>query len=87
MPEDDDYEIEDSRLSQKITRDGVTVEVCIYRGEDDPEWTLEVVDQEGASTVFDERFPTDKQALDAVLLVIEQEGITCFLNDPKATRH
>ena len=87
MPHDEDYELEDSPLSQKITRDGVTVEVCIYRGEDDPEWILEVIDHEGASTVFDERFPTDKQALDVVLLIIEQEGITCFLNDPSAIRH
>lgn len=87
MPEDDDYQIEDSPLSQKITRDGVTVEVCIYRGEDDPGWILEVVDQEGASTIWDDMFSTDKEALDAVLLTIEREGITCFLVDPKAIRH
>jgi len=87
MPEDDDYEIEYSPLSQKITRDGITVEVCIYRGEDDLGWILEVIDQEGTSTVWDDKFPTDKVAFEAVLLVIEQEGITCFFNDEAATRH
>ena len=87
MPEDDEYQIEKSALSQKITREGMTVEVCIYRGEDDPGWILEVIDEEGTSTVWDDKFPTDKQALEAVLLTIEKEGITCFLNDPEATRH
>jgi hypothetical protein len=87
MPDDNDFAIEESPLSQKITRDGITVEVCIYRGEDDPQWILEVVDQEGASTVWDDRFPSDTEAWEAALLTIEREGINCFLNDPKASRH
>ena len=81
--EEDDYEIEDSPLSQKITKDGITVEVCIYRGEDDSGWILEVVDQEGASTVWDDKFATDSEALKAAMLTIEREGIASFLHEPK----
>lgn len=46
----EEYEIIDSPLSQMISRDGMTVEVLIYRGKDDSGWILEVVDQEGGST-------------------------------------
>jgi hypothetical protein len=34
----DEYEIVDSPLSQKVSRDGMTVEVLIYRGKDDSGW-------------------------------------------------
>ncbi len=78
----DEYELVDSPLSQKLTRDGMTIEVLIYRGSDDVGWTLEVVDQEDASTVWDHQFPTDQAALDEVLLTIEREGIASFLRDP-----
>lgn len=47
--------------SGNITKDGVTVELCIYRLEDCP-WTLEVVDAEGTSTVWDHEFETDEAA-------------------------
>ena len=77
----DEYELIDSALSQKITRDGMTIEVLIYRGSDDDGWSLEVVDHENGSTVWDHLFPTDQAALDEVLLTIEREGIASFLRD------
>ena len=40
-----------SGLSQSFAKDGVTVEVKIYRLEHDPKWSLEVVNVEGTSTV------------------------------------
>ena len=39
-----------------------------------------VVDEENASTVWDEPFDSDKEALDAVLIVIEKDGIKSFLD-------
>ena len=83
----DDYQLVDSPLSQKITRDGMTIEVLIYRGTDDDGWSLEVVDHENGSTVWDHRFPTDQAALDEVLLTIEHEGIASFLKDPTRKEH
>ena len=61
--DDDDARIEESPLSQKLTRNGISIEVCIYRGVGDANWILEVVDREGASTVWSETFSTDQQAL------------------------
>ena len=78
----EEFEIEDSKLSQKVSRDGMTVEVLIYRGKDDSGWMLEVVDQEGGSTVWDDLFPTDEEALAEAMNTIETEGIACFLRDP-----
>ena len=78
----EEFEIEDSKLSQKVSRDGMTVEVLIYRGKDDSGWMLEVVDQEGGSTVWDDLFPTDEEALAEAMHTIETEGIACFLRDP-----
>jgi hypothetical protein len=60
---DEDPEIEESPLSGTVTRDGITVRVEIYRlVEGDHSWTLEVIDHEGGSTVWDDRFATDKDA-------------------------
>jgi len=66
----------------EISRDGMTVEVHIYRSSDQDKWTLKVVDQEGASTVWDDLFATDQAALDEVMRVIDKDGIASFLQDP-----
>ena len=53
--EDEDIEIEYSTLSQSLNRDGVEVEIQIYRIEGSGAgWTLEVEDEEGGSTVWDD---------------------------------
>ena len=84
---DEEYEIENSPLSQKITKDNVTVEVCIYRGKGDPKWILEVVDQEGGSTVWQDEFATDREALAEAINVIETEGIASFLHGGRSSLH
>ena len=71
-----------SPLCGEISKDGMTIEVHIYRAADDEEWVLEVVDQEDASTVWDDSFATDQAALDEVTRVINKEGIASFLRDP-----
>jgi hypothetical protein len=50
-----------SKHNGKFTRGGVTVEVRICRLED-TKWTLEVVDESGASIVWDGEFDTDDAA-------------------------
>lgn len=79
---DDEIELVMSPLCREISRDGTTIEVHIYRGVDDNQWVLEVVDQEQGSTVWDDLFPTDQAALDEVMRTIDQEGITSFLREP-----
>ena len=79
---DEDPEIEESPLSGTVTRDGITVRVEIYRlVEGDESWTLEVIDHEGASTVWDDRFATDKDAYAEFYRTLEAEGIRSFLDD------
>ena len=84
---DDEYKIINSALSQKITRDGTTIDVLIYRGEHEAAWILEVVDHAGGSTVWDETFQTEQDALSEVLRTIDEEGIACFLLDPIEKLH
>ena len=75
---DDDYPNVHSPLEERLTRDGVTVEVLIYRGEGKSEWILEVVDEHGGSTVWDDPFPSDQAAYDAVMATVAEEGIGSF---------
>jgi uncharacterized protein len=83
----DEFKIINSPLGQKITRDGTTIEVLIYRGEHEAEWILEVVDHAGGSTVWDQTFQTEQAALSEVLRTIDEEGISCFLIDPVQKSH
>jgi hypothetical protein len=73
-------ELIQSPLSQAITRDGHTLQVDIYRLEEELDWLLEVVNEEGTSHVWDDRFATDQAALDAVHEAIDEEGVAAFLD-------
>jgi hypothetical protein len=80
---EDDPEIEYSPLCGTVTREGVAVRVEIYRlaigGEG---WSLEVIDQEGASTVWDDLFSTDQDAYAEFHRTLETEGIRSFAERP-----
>ena len=84
---DDESKIITSPLSRTITRDGTTVEVLIYRGEADTDWILEVVDDGGGSTVWEDGFVTEQDALNEVFQTIADEGIDCFVHDPIQKLH
>lgn len=73
----EDIEIIHSPLTQIYRADGHSVSIQIYRSPDSP-WILEVVDENGTSSVWDEAFDTDKAALEAAFLEIEKEGIANF---------
>jgi uncharacterized protein len=77
-----DPKIIDSKYSGTFTRDGLTVEVCIYRLED-TKWTLEVVDREGNSIVWESEFETDAAAHAEFLRSVEIEGLDGILRDPR----
>ena len=78
-------EIVMSPLCREIVRDGTRIQVDIYRGEDESGWILEVIDEENTSTVWDDPFDTDSEALDEVMKVIEQDGIRSFLEGESET--
>jgi hypothetical protein len=84
---DEDPEIEESPLSGIVSREGMTVRVEIYRlVEGDESWTLEVIDHEGGSTVWDDRFATDQDAYDEFYRTLETDGIGSFLGDQLGSR-
>lgn len=84
---DDETKLIVSRLSRTITRDGITVDVHIFRSEGDPEWTLEVVEHDGASTVWEDTFATEQDALNEVFQTIAVEGMSGFLREPGHKLH
>jgi len=59
----------------------ITVQVSIYRLED-TKWTLEVIDGDGDSIVWDAEFDTDDEAREVFLACVELEGIEGILRDP-----
>ncbi|CAO4164137.1 hypothetical protein [Methylorubrum extorquens] len=76
------HELEFSPLSGRVTRDGVTVQVHIYRFADtDDGWTLDVVDHADGSTVWDGFFDTDVETYDAIERCIREDGIRTFTED------
>jgi hypothetical protein len=79
MIEHNDPEIERSPLSGSVTRSGISVRVEIYRlvGGDEG-WSLEVINGEGDSTVWEGLFATDKDAYAEFCQTLELEGIRSF---------
>ena len=77
----DDPVLMHSPLQQRHTSNGHTVEICIYKLEQDEEWLLELVDAGGTSTVWVEKFPTDQAALEEALRSIAVDGVEGFLTE------
>jgi uncharacterized protein len=75
---DDEIELIHSPLTRTHSAEGHTLQIEIYRSAGSP-WILEVVDELGTSTVWDEPFESDTAALEAAFLAIEAEGIHSFV--------
>jgi hypothetical protein len=75
---DEEYEVKMSPLCQEISSGGKSVKVEIYDDGEDG-WILEVVDEYGNSTVWDDPFPTDDAALTEVKKTISEEGIQMLI--------
>ncbi len=68
-----------SSKSQRVVVGGCAFTIEIYRLETDKTWTLEVVDCEGTSHVWDEQFSSDEGARTAALQEIEAAGPLAFM--------
>lgn len=75
-----DPEVKMSPLCQEISGGGKTISVEIF---DDGQggWLLEVVDEYGNSTVWNDSFPTDAAALAEVKETILEEGIEALIGE------
>jgi len=77
-----------SQLSQRVVRGEIAVEIEIYE-DGKGGWLLEVVDEFGNSTVWDDAFPADSAALAEALNAIDAEGIVSLVGSipDGTTRH
>lgn len=69
-----------SGLSGSQSKDGVSIEVNIFRLENEDQWTLEVVNEKGTSIVWDDEFFDDGEAFRAFEQVVAEEGMATFLD-------
>lgn len=76
MTTNDHDEIELSEHSSEVTQDGITVQVGIYRpaGSQDG-WTLEVVDEDDNSLIWEDTFESDLDAWNEFERALSEEGI------------
>lgn len=76
MTDIENEEIELSARSCEVTHDGITVQVGIFRlaGSQDG-WTLEVVDEEDNSLIWEDTFETDREAWEEFERAVAEEGI------------
>jgi hypothetical protein len=82
---DDDPKIIKSPLCRTFTADGITVSVEIYRLETSDGWSLELVDQDWNSTVWEELFATDQAAWEEFQRGIRELGLARLLEGDKPT--
>jgi len=75
-----------SALSRTIREDGIEIRIEIYKLEI-TDWSLEIVDGAGGSTVWDRLFPTDQAAFDEAMKAIHEEGVRAFLVDETPVLH
>ena len=76
---DDEPNIVTSSKSMAVLIDGLRFQIEIYRLETDSTWTLEVVDPENSSHVWEDQFASDRDARDAAIKAIESEGVAAFM--------
>ena len=68
-----------SPLGRTIEQNGIRLTINIVRIATHPGWSLEVVNENGTSIVWDDPFPTDRAA--EFRKALAQEGPEAFLDD------
>ena len=76
------YELIHSPLCRVVKSGNHQVRVEIYRSEDSG-WFLEVVDAFGNSTVWDDTFESDDDALAEFTRTLQEEGIGVLVGKPE----
>jgi hypothetical protein len=80
------YEFSD--FSGEFVDDEISLSLRIYRvAGTHHDWTLEVVDEDGNTTVWNDTFDTDQEAYEEFLAIVQREGIRTFLEGPVQTLH
>lgn len=84
MSDHEEFEVIYSPLCQEINEQGFPLDIQIY-GDGNGKWILEVVDVFNNSTVWDEPFATDAEALAEVHRTIADEGVESLVGKPSAS--
>lgn len=79
MNDDDEPNLVTSGKSHRVVIDGYAFLININRLETDTTWSLEVVDHQNDSHVWDDQFGTDSEARDAALAALKSEGAIAFM--------
>jgi hypothetical protein len=79
MNTNDDVEVIFSELCADVEIDGHLLTVEIYKTDIDPSWILEVVNEFGTSTVFDDPFIADRLAWQQFEKTVKEERLAAFL--------
>ena len=74
----------ESNITKEIEKDGSKVTIQVYKAEEEGGWILEIVDEGWNSTVWDSQFRSSKEAIDAGIKAIDEEGIQAFIGDSMA---
>lgn len=75
---DEDFVPRESELSQPYREGEVTVQIDIYE-DGEGGWLLEIVDENNNSTLWEDSFDSEKEALDEALDALRDEGIATFV--------
>jgi hypothetical protein len=79
--DDEEPNLINSRLSRTVVWNGYRMQLEIYRVDDRPGWTLEVVNEVGTSIVWDELFDTDNAAEATFRETLKTEGLAAFRDE------
>lgn len=82
----EEYQVKMSPLSQRMEIDGKEIDVQIYE-DGEGGWLLEVVDEFNNSTVWDDPFPSDQEAMKELQRAIQEDGIDSLIGPPSRTSH
>lgn len=74
----EEFAPKESELSQVYREGDVSVQIDIYE-DGEGSWLLEIVDENKNSTVWEDSFDTEKEALDEAMDALREEGIATFV--------
>ena len=80
----DDITPQDSSLSRAYSDGNHTVSIDIY-GDGEGGWLLEIVDEHNNTTVWEDAFDTDEEALQEALDALKEEGVGAFIGPAEAS--
>ncbi|HEY8569286.1 hypothetical protein [Microbulbifer sp.] len=80
----DDFTPQDSPLSRAYSDGNHTVNIDIYE-DGDGGWLLEIVDEHNNTTVWEDAFETDEDALQEALDALKEEGVGAFIGPAESS--